>query len=139
LAKIAGALKVSMTELLAQPRADCQLIRKDELETKALDRGNVIVYSLLPDPIPGFELERLEIKSKGWRAGSPHLAGTKEYLYGLAGSITIYVAGENFTVNAGDIFAFPGDQAHSYRNHGEELAQAVSIVSLVPRPKRRTP
>ena len=137
LARIAKALRVSLAELISEPRAECYLLKKDSLAAKASDRGNVTVYSLLPDPIPGFELERLEIKTSGWRAGTPHLAGTKEYLYGLQGEITVYVAGDRFVVGPGDTLAFPGDQAHSYRNHGGDDAAAVSVVAMVPHKRKR--
>ena len=38
------------------------------------------------------------------------------------------VAGEVFVVSAGDVFAFPGDQAHSYVNRGVADAVALSVV-----------
>ena len=65
-------------------------------------------------------------------SGHPHVAGTKEYMVGVAGKITVQVAGEDFLVKPGDVFAFPGDQRHSYRNSGMQVAVALSIVVPVP-------
>lgn len=137
LAKLAEALQVTIEELLAKPRADCQLMRASELAVKSHDGGRVTMTRLLPDPIPGFEIDRMELAPGGWKQGVPHLAGTREYLTCAAGKITVYVAGENFEVGAGDVLAFPGDQAHSYKNQGTVPSVCFSVVSLAPRRKRR--
>ena len=46
----------------------------------------------------------------------------------LQGEVTVHVAGERFLVKRGAVLAFPGDQAHSYRNSGSGAAIAVSVV-----------
>ena len=48
-----------------------------------------------------------------------------------------FVAGEQFQVEAGDVLACPGDQAHSYRNAGERPAVCFSVVALAARRRRR--
>lgn len=137
LARLSESLQVSIEELLAPPRADCQLVKAGELRRREYDSNRVAVVALLPDPIPGLEIDRLEIQPGGWKQGVPHLAGTKEYLTCVQGEITVYVSGENFRVFAGDVLAFPGDRVHSYRNEGRELSLSYSVVSLTPRRPRR--
>lgn len=137
LARLSSSLQVSIEELLAPPRADCQLISAQELRRREYDSGKVAVVALLPDPIPGLEIDRLEIQPGGWKQGIPHLAGTKEYLTCVKGEITVYVSGENFRLMEGDVLAFPGDRVHSYRNEGREFSLSYSVVSLTPRRSRR--
>ena len=91
-----------------------------------------MVFKLLPDPIPGMEIDRMEIESGSRMGGIPHVAGTKEYLTVVQGEITLQVAGGSYRVAAGDVLAFPGDQAHSYKNTGEKRAIGFSVVTLAP-------
>jgi transcriptional regulator with XRE-family HTH domain len=137
LSTLADTLQVSIEELLAKPRLDCQLVKATALRARAHDGGRVRIVKLLPDPMPGFELDRMELEPGGWKQGVPHLAGTKEYFTCITGVVTVYVAGDNFVVEPGDVLAFPGDQAHSYRNDGARPSVCFSVVSLAPRQKRR--
>jgi transcriptional regulator with XRE-family HTH domain len=132
LARIAGALQVSIEELLARPRASCKLVRANELRGTRRGQGVATVYKLLPDPIPGMEMDRMEIEAGGRMGGIPHVTGTKEYLSVVQGEVTVYVAGESFRVGSGDVLAFPGDQAHSYHNTGSKKSVAFSVVVLAP-------
>lgn len=136
LSRLSGALQVSIEELLAPPRADCQLVKADGLRRRTYDQGRVSVVGLLPDPIPGLEIDRMELQPGGSKQGVPHLAGTKEYLTCVQGIVTVYVAGENFRVEAGDVLAFPGDRVHSYRNDSQQVCISYSVVSLAPRKAR---
>lgn len=137
LARLASALQVSIEELLARPRAECQLVKAIDVPAKEYDGGRVRVRRLLPDPLPGLEIDQMELASGGWKQGVPHLAGTKEYLTCTAGTVTVFVAGETFIVKAGDVLAFPGDQAHSYRNNGDTNCQCYSVVAVAPRRRVR--
>ena len=42
--------------------------------------------------------------------GHPHLPGTKEYLFTLKSVVGVFLRGKTYPVNAGDMFAFEGDQ-----------------------------
>ena len=57
---------------------------------------------------------------------------THEYLYCEEGAITLWVAGEKFDLVAGDVAAFPGDQAHTYVNAGTRPSVGFSVVTLAP-------
>jgi transcriptional regulator with XRE-family HTH domain len=53
----------------------------------------------------------------------PHTPGTKELIQVQQGTITVEVAGELATLEAGDAIAFPGDVAHGYANPGPQAAR----------------
>ena len=126
--KVALALQVSMEELVAAPRAAVQLYARDELTVKR--RGEVTVRKLLPDPIPGVEIDRIELPPRSQLVGVPHTPGTREYLTCESGSIVLSAAGEQWTLQAGDVVVFLGDQRHAYRNPERRVAIGYSVVLL---------
>jgi quercetin dioxygenase-like cupin family protein len=63
----------------------------------------------------------------------PHTPGTREYLACEAGQIILIASGESFTLEAGDVVVFRGDQRHSYQNPGTRPAVGYSVVLLTPR------
>ncbi len=46
--------------------------------------------------------------------GTPHTAGTREYLTCEKGEIHLAVAGERWNLAPGEVVSFRGDQRHSY-------------------------
>jgi transcriptional regulator with XRE-family HTH domain len=133
LCKMATALGVSIEELLSRPRSECTLLRAADLPAEERASGARLLR-MMPDKIRGIAIDRLELDYGGSMSGQPHLPGTKEYLLNLHGEITVAVAGSHYRVERGDIFAFPGDQKHGYRNTGAAAAAAISVVLPVTYP-----
>lgn len=129
---VAVALEVSLEELLAEPRVKSAFVASAQIPVRERASGLVRIFKLLPDPIPGMEIDRMEIKPGGRMIGTPHLARTKEYLTCIEGCVQVAVAGTNYQLAAGDVLAFPGDLAHSYYNPGLNLTVAVSVVVISP-------
>lgn len=130
LVRVAAALQVTLEELLSPPRTRCHLTRAKDIRLLKRGQGAAVVFKLLPDPLPGMEIDRIEIEPHGRMGGIPHVAGTKEYLTCIRGEATVLVAGERFAVREGDVLAFPGDQPHSYQNSGSGRAVCFSVVAL---------
>lgn len=129
LTRLARALQVSLEELLSPPRGRYKLIRAWEVKEQIKGRA-VHVFDLLPDPVPGMHIDRMEFEPKGRMGGTPHIQGTKEYLTCLQGEVTVRTGGEVFRVQKGDVLAFPGDQPHGYENTGSGRALCLSVVVL---------
>lgn len=133
LTRIAAALQLSLEELLSPPRPAVQLVRAAALPRASRGRGGrVEVRRLLPDPIPGLQIDRLEMAPGARLTGVPHRAGTKEYLACERGHLVLFTAGDRFELAPGDVAAFLGDQPHSYQNSGAIAAVAYSVVTLAP-------
>lgn len=132
LAKISGALNTSIEMLLTPPKALCKLIPADQIKSISRAQGEVIINKLLPDPIAGMEIDKLEINGGAKMRGLPHAPGTREYLHCLQGEIMIVVAGESYHIQKGDVLAFPGETHHSYENIGKVRAIGLSVVIVVP-------
>jgi transcriptional regulator with XRE-family HTH domain len=130
LLKVANSLAVPIDELLASPRAKTRKWTRDEIASQSSGKG-VTLRSLIPERIPDELLNVMEFAPGATMRGSPHLPGTREYFTCLAGSVAIFVAGERFDLEPGDVLAFPGNVAHSYRNmHANNPAHGVSAVIL---------
>jgi transcriptional regulator with XRE-family HTH domain len=130
LARISTALQIGLEELLARPRPRCQLLKARDVRSIRRSQQIATVFKLLPDPLPGMEIDRIEIDRGGKLGGIPHTAGTKEYLTCVKGTIGVSVLGAHYLLEEGDVLAFPGDQPHAYHNVGDSKAIGFSVVAL---------
>ncbi len=132
LAKISSALSTSIEMLLTSPVALVKKIPADQVKSVSRSAGEVTVVKLLPDPVPGMEIDKIEINPGARMRGIPHASGTKEYLHCLQGEIAITIAGEIYQITKGDVLAFPGEIHHSYENVGKAKAIGLSVVAIAP-------
>jgi transcriptional regulator with XRE-family HTH domain len=128
--KVALALQVPLEELTSTPREACRFYARDALT--AVQRGDVTLRNLLPDPIPGVLIDRMELPPDARMTGVPHMPGTREYLTCESGEIILAAAGEQWRLRPGDVVVFRGDQRHSYRNPASRPAVGYSVVLLAP-------
>jgi transcriptional regulator with XRE-family HTH domain len=128
--RVAVALQVPLEELIAEPHAGAKLYPKGTLPAR--ERGDVGIFSLLPDKIPGMQIERMEFPPKARLVGVPHTRGTREYLTCETGELELVASGQSFRLAEGDVVVFPGDQRHSYLNVGSRRAVGYSVVMMRP-------
>lgn len=128
LSKVSQAFQVRLEELLAPPKASARHYPKSGLVVRV--RGSVEIRKLLPDPLPGLDLERLSLPPGGRLVGIPHTAGTTEYLACEQGELELVASGKAYALAAGDVVVFRGDQKHSYRNLGRGHAVGYSVIVL---------
>jgi transcriptional regulator with XRE-family HTH domain len=126
--RVAFAFQVSLEELIAAPRSEGRRYAASEL--RVVSRGAATIRKLLPDPIPGMELDRFDLPPGVRMTGVPHTPGTREYLTCESGTIILVAGGAEFELSPGDVVAFRGDQRHSYTNPGTKTAVAYSVVVL---------
>ena len=87
--------------------------------------------ALVPERVPEELLTLMDFAPGAAMRGTPHLPGTREFFTCLAGRVTIFVVGERFDLNEGDVLGFPGNVAHSYQNNdAQRPARGVSVVIL---------
>ncbi|MCA9525558.1 MAG: helix-turn-helix domain-containing protein [Myxococcales bacterium] len=131
LARLAGALRVSIEELVSAPQARCRIFRRGALPEEGRAPG-ARVQKLLPDPVPGMAIDRMELAAGATLAGVPHRPGTREYLYCERGRLILSTGGERLELEAGDVAVFQGDRPHAYANRGTVPAVGFSVVAYVP-------
>lgn len=127
---VASAFQVSLEEIVAEPRASAKHYPRGSLPSRL--RGAVEVSTLLPDKVPGMQIERLHLPIGGRMVGVPHTPGTREYLTCESGELELVASGESFLLGPGDVVVFRGDQRHSYANRGRKPAVGYSVVMLRP-------
>ncbi len=132
LVKIASALSVSVDELISRPHSESQIIAAADVPVQLRSNGRVKVFELLPDKLKGIFIDRMEFEPKATMKGHPHLPGTKEYMTVIKGEVAVHVADAWYVVTPGDVFAFPGNQPHSYHNRQDALAIAISVIIPIP-------
>lgn len=128
LMKVASALQIRLDELLAPPRRLARHITAAELPTRS--KGQVAIRKLLPEPLPGLDIERMVLPPGARMAGVPHTPGTREYLTCERGSVELAVTGELYRLSEGDVVTFRGDQRHGYHNPGSQTAIAYSVIAF---------
>ncbi len=126
--RVATAFQVTLEELIASERSEAKLYPRATLPVKS--RGAASIRKLLPDPIPGMEIDRIELPARAKITGVPHTGGTREYLACESGELTLIASGEEYRLQTGDVVAFRGDQRHSYVNTSARLAVAYSVVVI---------
>src|SRR5215831_1302343 len=76
--RVASAFQVTLEELVATPRSGIAFYPRGTLPEK--QRGAAKLQKLLPDAIPGMEMDRMELPPRTTFTGVPHTPGTREYL-----------------------------------------------------------
>jgi len=78
---LASSLSVSIEELLSAPRPSCLLAKDQELRRQSRVRGQAEVVTLLPDPIPGLQFERLNLNPSSLILGNTPFQGDKRVFH----------------------------------------------------------
>src|SRR5260370_32407872 len=91
--RVAFALQVPLEEIVAAQRTGAKHYPRGTLAERR--RGGAILRSLLPDPVPGVLIERIELPAGVRMTGVPHTPGTLEYLTCEAGEIELVASGES--------------------------------------------
>lgn len=130
LIKVANVLHARLEELLGPPRAMAKHYPAKSLPSRT--RGKVNVRALLPEAVPGLEIERMQLQPAARMTGVPHTIGTREYLTCETGKIELSVSGTVWRLEPGDVVVFRGDQKHGYHNPTQGVAVAYSVIAFAP-------
>ena len=125
LLRISDALGVGLPALVERPQAKpVKVTRHGDgavlWSSESGGRGVLVAGTAPPDVV---ELWDWTLGSGDRHVTQAHTPGTQELVQVQQGTITIEVAGQPVTLDAGDAVAFPGDVAHSYANPGTQPAR----------------
>ena len=125
LLRLSDALGVGLPALVEPPEPkSVKVTRRGEGATlwsgEGGGRGVLVAGTTPPDVV---ELWDWTLGPGDRHASEAHAPGTKELVHVQDGSITVEVADQSVTLDAGDAVAFPGDVAHSYANPGTQPAR----------------
>lgn len=128
LLKISQALKISIDELTSAPFVECIHIKAKDVPVDRRSKIGVTLRKLLPDKIPGTEMDEIQLAPGATITGVPHVEGTREYFTCTSGEISVGVLGKLYILSKGDVLTFPGDKPHSYKNNSRTNATGISVV-----------
>ena len=133
LLRISDALGVGLPTLVERPEpAPVKVTRHGDgavLWTSQSGGRGVLVAGTGPPDV--MELWDWTLGPGDHHASEAHTPGTRELLQVQQGTITVEVAGQPVTLEAGDAAAFGGDAAHSYANPGLQPGR-FSLAVFVP-------
>jgi transcriptional regulator with XRE-family HTH domain len=140
LLRISDALGVGLPALVERPGPKpVRVTRRGDgavlWSSRAGGRGVLVAGTEPPDVA---ELWNWTLGPGDQHDSEAHTAGTRELLQVQQGTVTVEVAGQPVTLEAGDAVAFGGDVAHSYANPGTEPARfclAVFEPGVAPGPR----
>lgn len=119
--KIARSLSVPFSALIShcvRPRTALLPAERAKVLTSA--DGNFISRALFPfDEARKVEFYELRLRPQGREVAEAHPAGTTENLVVSAGSLSLVVESERFSLEAGDAVFFEADVPHEYFNPGD--------------------
>lgn len=130
LLRLSDALGVGLPALVEPPETkSVKVTRRGEGATlwsgEGGGRGVLVAGTTPPDVV---ELWDWTLGPGDRHASEAHAPGTKELVHVQDGSITVEVADQSVTLDAGDAVAFPGDVAHSYANPSTQPARFSLVV-----------
>ncbi len=132
LARVAAALQVGIEALLAMPPNALRHVPAERLASRERSGGKATVVDLLPEPLVGFALERIELRPAAnlrRRAGSP---GSQCCCHVVQGEVICTASGEMVTLSAGDVLTFRADQPHGLRVSGGGRALVLCVTLPAP-------
>ena len=134
LLRISDALGVGLPALVAPPAPKpVKVTRRGEgaaLWTGEFGGRGVLVAGTEPPDV--LELWDWTLNPGDHHLSEAHTPGTKELLQVQQGTVTLEVADQSVTLEAGDAVTFPGDTEHAYANPDKEPAR-FSLAVFEPR------
>lgn len=130
LARIAGSLDVPLVDLLHGVRGrQTEVLRAGDAKQLVSADGRYVTRALFPfSGAHAVEFYEIRLLPGAEERAEPHAAGTIENLVVSAGRVEIVVAGSVHPLETGDAIHFRADQAHAYRNPGQEPAQLYLVM-----------
>jgi transcriptional regulator with XRE-family HTH domain len=129
--KIAGALKISVSDLLdvPQPHNIMRIIKGDD-ETYTFRSDKLCsIRTLSPLSLEKtIEFYLLTLEPNGELDSEAHFPGTEEMLYLAKGKLDIASGNQNSQITKGDSIHYRADLPHTVKNVGRGQAQAYLIV-----------
>ena len=122
---ISAALQISIQEITTPPRSRAVFIPKKEIPAVKKAKGQILVRKMLPDPIPGMEIDYVTLDSNTRLKGVPHMKGSKEYMICTKGSVEVFVEGV-------DVIGHQLDVAEPVSVFGESAILGESFRFAVP-------
>lgn len=138
--KIANGLGVPFGALLGEPQpGDFVVHRSDQMQVLYSDGKALRSTALFPAGDSRVaEMYELQLEPGKEEQASAHSPGTREQIYVTAGQLVVEAAGNQATLQVGDVLFFCADRPHRYHNPGREPVRCI-LLMLYPKDRKPTP
>jgi transcriptional regulator with XRE-family HTH domain len=129
--KIAGAMNLSIGELLDAPKAEniFRVIRESEKGYTYRSDASCNIRTLTPLTLEKtIEFYCLTLEEGGELVSEPHFPGTEEILYLSKGRMSVQSGEQTEELHKGDSAYYRADVNHAVRNTGKSRAEGFLIV-----------
>lgn len=128
--KVAGGLRISMSDLLKSDNDDLEPIKiEDDLEPVFESNNKMVLYNIFPfSPASGFEYFYIKMYPGAEHTSSAHNNVIEEYVVVTKGKMDVSVDGVRYTLEAPASFQFQPKEEHTYSNPYDEEAVFQNIV-----------
>ena len=125
---LASALGLQITDFFRQEIHEFAVFIKSEEST--ILRSDGIIIESLGSGLPNQQLEpfKMIVAPKSGTISEPVSHSGEEFIYCLTGKLEYFVGEETFILEPGDRLLFKANQAHSWRNLGEEPAEVILVL-----------
>ena len=129
LGKIMSGLRVTLSDLTQAPTKDAYLVDLDGLAPTKDVPEQYRVWTCFPiADNHRVEIYRIDIAPGAAYPSGGHGERTKEYLFVLAGTLTIELAGgKTYDISDGQAFRFSSEEAHTYRNEQDNVLKFTTF------------
>lgn len=128
--KVAAALHASIEELIAPPR---RALRHYAMESLQLERhAKVRIRRVLPEPIPGVRLERLQLEPGASLPSEAATASLRRYITCELGELECEWEEQAYCLVAGDVAVVDPGASFRLRNRKRRLAVAYTLTAPAP-------
>lgn len=127
--KIVNGLRISFTSLIEEEEPSVSVVEAAEIEPFVEEEGAYRSFPLFPfDQRKGFEMYAVQMDPGCVHESEPHNDQVEEYIVVTGGSLDVIVAGEAYTINAGNAVRFPADRPHAYRNGADQVTTYITLI-----------
>ena len=128
--KIISGLRVNFMDLIASPKEESYLVRRQVLSPVKAEKGSYSSYVYFPyEQGRDFEIYNITVEPGRCYQCASHGEHTMESLLVCDGVLSLSLGEESYTLGAGDAIRFHTDRAHEYRNSGDALLRLYTVFT----------
>lgn len=125
--KISTGLRIPISQLINARKPDYHLVHQPDWQEIGEQGCNTSMIFQF-DHTRNFEVYHLAYEPHAVHESHSHQKGVTEYTMVYEGVFTIVVDGKPFELKKGDSFIFDAETPHSYRNDGDVVTKAYSLI-----------
>jgi len=128
--KIANGLRLSFTSLLQEEPSNVSIVHYRDIDPLVEEDGAFRSYPLFPyDVRTKIEMYVVEMETGCVHLSDAHNPGVEEYITIEEGCLDLQIAGDRYSLTAGQAIRFSADTPHTYMNMSDTRTRYLVTIS----------